>query len=610
MSETNNINIQLIKPLVREFPLSGNHISAFSCIAIEEYPIHSHLHMEVIYVVKGSLRVKVGVSDYILKEDEFTIINPFELHALYSSDEDNLTCILEINSDFYDPIAEETIFVSYYNLYRDAAGVDFDKIVNTLKRLFTLHLTAIRENTRGDTVTFPTCTNDSDAEYEKVLLRSLINYFELHFTSEFFLLSDHRENTLRDNIVQANRLKSIMIYFYEHFPQKIQLQDVADLTFVNRYHISHLVKEGIGYTFSELLQHIRIEKSEVYLLGTDMPINRIVFELGFSSYRYFSQHFKKLFHMTPTAYRKKYGPATIRHKELSYRHDTNASDLQTVLDILGCEHPAETGKQSSGRSPVHLIMSSEVKRLRSCRQPLTSVSDIVLPEKSLLYDSPYFPALMLHMMGNNIAGFIRRFPQFFSPETGSSSHPFTGLSGNITASGIRKSTFYLSKLLEPFIARGSVSLPGFLSHRSEDCIHQLFFNLPAEFEHLTTEQLSAPDILKRAEMAASSPERKWTAVFDEAGSNPILIEIHTLQLDLDAFIQWQRLGKPDFSGSSGDHDNSDSSAKNLSSLLNQGSVPQIRLEKSAISNLGASFDISLPPFGVRYIALRDFTSSL
>ena len=115
--------------------------------------------------------------------------------------------------------------------------------------------------------------------------------------------------------------------------------------------------------------------------------------------------------------------------------------------------------------------------------------------------------------------------------------PFTGLSGNITASGIRKSTFYLSQLLEPFIARGSVSLPGFLSHRSEDCIHQLFFNLPAEFEHLTTEQLSAPDILKRAEMAASSPERKWTAVFDEAGSNPILIEIHTLQLDLDAFIR-------------------------------------------------------------------------
>ena len=70
------------------------------------------------------------------------------------------------------------------------------------------------------------------------------------------------------------------------------------------------------------------------------------------------------------------------------------------------------------------------------------------------------------------------------------------------------------------------------------------------------------------------------------------------------------LGKPAFSGSSGDHDNSDSSVKNLSSLLNQGSVPQIRLEKSAISNLGASFDISLPPFGVRYIALRDFTSSL
>lgn len=613
MSETNNINIQLIKPLVREFPLPGNHISAFSCISIEEYPIHSHLHMEVIYVVKGNLHVKVGVSNYVLKEGEFTIINPFELHALHGSDEDNLTCILEINSDFYDPIAEETIFVSYYNLYRDAAGSDFGKIINTLKRLFTLHLTAAQENNRSDAITFPACANDNDAEYEKVLLRSLINYFELHFTSEFFLLSDHRENSLRDNIVQANRLKSIMIYFYEHFPQKIQFQDVADLTFVNRYHISHLVKEGIGYTFSELLQYIRIEKSEIYLLGTDMPINRIVFELGFSSYRYFSQHFKSLFHMTPTAYRKKYAPATIRHRDISYRHGTSASDLQTALDDLACSHPTETDDLPSQPSSACLITSSEVNRLRSCRQPLTPVANMKLPEKSPLYDSPYFPALLLHMMGNNVAGFIRRFPQFFTPEDDSDpSCPFTGLSGNVTASGIRKSTFYLSQLLKPFITRGTVSLPGFLSHRSDGHIHQLFFNLPAEMEHLTEEDLSSPDILKQAEMAASGPERKWTAAFDETDSDSMLVEIHTLQMDLDAFNQWERLGKPDrfYSLGDSDHDDSGNGIKNLVTLLNQGSAPQIRLEKSVFSSLGASFDISLPPFGVRYIALRDFTSSL
>ena len=50
-------------------------------------------------------------------------------------------------------------------------------------------------------------------EYEKILLRTLINYFELHFTAEYFLLSDHKENTLRDSFVQADRLKNILSYF-------------------------------------------------------------------------------------------------------------------------------------------------------------------------------------------------------------------------------------------------------------------------------------------------------------------------------------------------------------------------------------------------------------
>lgn len=288
------------------------------------------MHMEIIYVIQGSLSIKVGVSNYVLSAGEFTIINPFELHALYAEDDTNKTCILEISPNFYDPIKENTIFVSSYALYKNAVGDNFSKITDLLKNVFVLHLSTLSDMD-NDSLSFPVSIDSNYIEYEKSLLRSLINYFELHFTSEYFLLSNHTENSLRDNALQANRLKTILMYFYENFPRKIQLQDVAEVTFVNRYHISHLVKSGTGHTFSELLQYIRIEKAEIFLLGTDLPISQIVFELGFSSYKYFSQNFKKLFHMTPTEYRKKYRTATIRYKDISYIAPTKGSDVIEAL---------------------------------------------------------------------------------------------------------------------------------------------------------------------------------------------------------------------------------------------------------------------------------------
>lgn len=347
MLQEKNVNIGLAKPLLKTFPVSGESPAALSYLSIEEYPLHTQLHMELIYVAEGSISVKVGVSNYILHAGEFTIINPFELHALYAASEPNRVCILEINRDFYDPCEEENIFVSAYSLYKDASGKDFVQIKNLLNKIFALHLFS-RSGENPDVLHLPAGVAENDVQYEKILLRSLINYFELHFTHEYFLLSDDKENSLRDRAQQANRLKSILLYFYENFPQKIQLQDVADVTFINRYYISHLVKSGVGLTFSELLQHIRVEKSEIYLLGTQMPVSQIVYELGFSSYRYFSLHFKRLFDMTPAAYRKKFARQTIRYKNVTAARSTTPADIDRALAMFSKEHIARADDSRGG----------------------------------------------------------------------------------------------------------------------------------------------------------------------------------------------------------------------------------------------------------------------
>ena len=588
LAETNNINIRLIQPLIKEFPLNEEHMSAFSYVSIEEYPIHSHLHMELIYVAEGSLSIKVGVSDYVLHAGEFTIINPFELHALYSAGEPNKTCILEINTDFYDPCAEGIIFVSYYNLYKDAAGSDFSKITDTLQKIFTLHLSAAETQTT-DIPVFPSGVENNNAEYEKILLRSLINYFELHFTSEYFLLSDHRENTLRDNALQANRLKSILTYFYEHFPQKIQLQDVADVTFVNRYHISHLVKSGIGFTFSELLQHIRIEKAEIYLLGTDMPISRIVSELGFSSYRYFNQHFKNLFNMTPNEYRKKYYTSTIRYKDISYITHTLHSDITDALRLFS---PADSVADAmirtqtppdadSAACTIHIaeLLSSGTHPAQAFSNP-GQVPDI-------LYDSPYFPALLLDHMNTSMA-------KLDAAEL----KELIGGDKNTYANGLRKSVYYLNKLLSPFISKDTIAAPGCFVVKKGDEIRILIYNSPTRLTALTSQSVTDagfPDrLIKGIGKNTGSADKRFIIDISGLEAGSFLMEKCSLKIELDAFSQLRRLGGHVLSH------------KSMVGIINDSSAPDTAFELFDTS-AGNSIVTRLDPFQVQFITLRHFT---
>ena len=644
--------------------------------------------MEIIYVAEGSVSVKVGISDYVLHAGEFTIINPFELHALYATDEDNKIFILEISTDFYDPCFEGTIFVSAYYLYEKAAGKDFEKIRDTLRKLFDLHLSAAARQLSGrqqdpdsavvsseqsfimqsgTSPVFPVASAECSAEYEKILLRSLINYFELHFTSEYFLLSDHKENTLRDNAIQANRLKSILTYFYEHFPQKIQLQDVADVTFVNRYHISHLIKSGIGLTFSELLQHIRIEKAEIYLLGTELPISQIVYELGFSSYRYFNQHFKSLFHMTPAAYRKKYSHDTIRYKDITYRKPVSAADIDAAirkLAVSDCSFEVQTISLAD-------IMTELGTADAETASPRHEENRHELPKLSALYDTPLLPALLLGYMAEqqcSPADFAKENPQFFAPDEPAAiesidmtpaesadshlrsnpdlSSTFSGTPGNMTASGIRKSSFYMKELLEPFMNAHATAFPCGFAVKSGGSTELLFYNAPADLGGLD-KVIGEIDKIDKSDDASgnasefeeylrrcdSMPDAEWTIDLSNiypdstAGSDmtaetrEIVTIRRDLKLELDAFCQMMRAGMLHYQRSAADAERRDIPPEtaadtaeparmineDIIQMLNSASAPDARFKTVRIpsqeSEPEAHCTVTLPPFGVCRITL-------
>ena len=69
-------------------------------------------------------------------------------------------------------------------------------------------------------------------------------------------------------------------------------------------YLSNLLKKGTGKSFKDLLQLQKINKAAMILMKYDLPIPKVVEEVGYSSVTFFYKKFKEIFHMTPYEIRK------------------------------------------------------------------------------------------------------------------------------------------------------------------------------------------------------------------------------------------------------------------------------------------------------------------
>ena len=72
-----------------------------SFLSIENYPIHWHNSIEIIYVLEGSLNIDINLSSSKIFKNNIEIINIDEAHRLYSNDY-NKVLIFHIDPYFFE----------------------------------------------------------------------------------------------------------------------------------------------------------------------------------------------------------------------------------------------------------------------------------------------------------------------------------------------------------------------------------------------------------------------------------------------------------------------------------------------------------------------------
>ena len=113
---------------------------------------------------------------------------------------------------------------------------------------------------------------------------------------------NYEENVIKEIDVNNRIMQEVATYIYNHYSERLILEDVAKKFNLSRSYLSKKFKSVTGFGFKEYI--IRIQHACELLLNTNKSITDIAFECGFNDSNYFGDAFRRTKGISPNKYRK------------------------------------------------------------------------------------------------------------------------------------------------------------------------------------------------------------------------------------------------------------------------------------------------------------------
>lgn len=234
---------------------------------------HTHHFTELFYITHGKGSFILQHEEIPVKKNDLVIINPTVEHTERSNEEDSLEYIaLGIEGIAFSMPDNENVGLFTYR------GNDVE-VLFYLERL----LDEVKH----------------EREHMELICRSIIEILIVNIKREISLeVESHQSKHLKQSVALAQH------YIKHNYREPITLDDLAEVSHVNKYYLAHLFKQQLGVSPIEFLIQERIMAAKNLLESTNFTITQISESTGFSSQSFFSQAFRRETGMTPSAYRK------------------------------------------------------------------------------------------------------------------------------------------------------------------------------------------------------------------------------------------------------------------------------------------------------------------
>lgn len=129
-------------------------------------------------------------------------------------------------------------------------------------------------------------------------LEELFSYIMYFLLDKIHYVAKTQHESQRKEVIEAKQ------YVMTHMSEKIVMEEVAHMLFLNASHFSRIFKLETGETFIEFTTRSKMERAQEYLLQSEKNVEQIAEMLGYENTSYFIKLFKAFSGMSPVNFRR------------------------------------------------------------------------------------------------------------------------------------------------------------------------------------------------------------------------------------------------------------------------------------------------------------------
>lgn len=248
------------------------------------------IDFELMAVTHGVLYIADSEKEYAVSKGEYLLMGPDKYqHGYKQSDCKFYWLHFSVPDSSFCSLNESELLYSNDKIYIPSTGkLSFiERIVVLMKQL-----------------------QDSDKRYHNNLLNNALTsaiVYELYCQGIIYKKYNDQKKSMQV-------YNDIIDYISYHACENIRVSEIADYFGYNEKYLSTLFKKLSGISLKQFMLRVKMDVAKAELTDTNHSIAQIAYNVGFNDTHNFTNSFKKVTGLSPSAYRESYVKRALFHK--------------------------------------------------------------------------------------------------------------------------------------------------------------------------------------------------------------------------------------------------------------------------------------------------------